>query len=195
VGTDYIDVYQFHSGDDVAFDNDDPWEALRGRVAAGVIRQLGVSLGSNTNLHQVQRAGAGVIQLVYSRLDTECEAQVLPAARANNLGVLAREALAGGLPTGTYPPGTRFTDPADTRSRRPAAEIELRLIAAQDLRKTEVPRWGADGCDGLVSRQSRGHRRTPRVQIDWAARGEHHALPRVRLRAAGPDQHPQRHPG
>ena len=140
--TDYIDLYQFHSGDRLAFDNDDLWEALRGRVAAGVIRHLGVSLGSNTDVEQVERAtevGAEVIQVVYSRLDREPEVGVLPGCRRHDLGVLAREALAGGLLTGTYPPGTRFTDPSDTRSRRPVAEVERRLTAAQAIRDAEVP--------------------------------------------------------
>lgn len=142
LGTDYIDVYQFHSGDDAAFDNDELWEALRDRVAAGVIRHLGVSLGSNTNMYQVQRAtevGAGVIQVVYSRLDTEAEAAVLPTCLREDLGVLAREALAGGLLTGKYPPGSRFSEPSDTRSRRPEAEVERRLVAAQAIKDAEVP--------------------------------------------------------
>lgn len=140
--TDYVDLYQFHSGDDAAFDDDELWDALAGRVAAGAIRHLGISLGSSTNRHQVERAlevGASVIQVVYSRLDTEPEADTFPRAQASDLGVLAREALAGGLLSGKYPPGSRFTDPTDTRARRPAAQIEARLRAADKIKTTEVP--------------------------------------------------------
>lgn len=57
----------------------------------------------------------------------------------NDLGVLAREALAGGLLTGKYRPGTRFTDAAHTRSRRAIDELDRRLEAAERIRETEVP--------------------------------------------------------
>ena len=42
--TDYIDLYQFHSGDDSVFQNDALWEMLARQVDAGKVRQLGVSL-------------------------------------------------------------------------------------------------------------------------------------------------------
>ncbi len=37
--TDYIDLYQFHSGSDEAFDNDDLWTELDKQVKAGKVRQ------------------------------------------------------------------------------------------------------------------------------------------------------------
>lgn len=80
-----------------------------------------------------------MIQIVYSRLDTEPEADVLPLGQASDLGVLAREALAGGLLSGQYPPGARFTDPSDTRSGRPVAQIEARLRVADQIKECEVP--------------------------------------------------------
>ena len=54
--------------------------------------------------------------------------------------MLAREAPAGGLLSGKYAPGTRFTDPADTRSNRPVDVTEHRLSAAARVRRDEVPR-------------------------------------------------------
>jgi aryl-alcohol dehydrogenase-like predicted oxidoreductase len=140
--TDYVDLYQFHSGDDAAFDRDDLWEALAMQVVAGKVRYLGISLGSHSNVHQVEQAvavGASVIQLVYSRLDVEPEAEILPWCQNHGLGVLAREALAGGVLTGKYRPGHRFTDPADTRSSRSAGEMEERLREADRIRQEEVP--------------------------------------------------------
>ncbi|MEW1808945.1 aldo/keto reductase [Pseudarthrobacter sp. NPDC080039] len=142
LGTDYIDVYQFHSGGDEVFDQDELWEALHGQVQAGKIRHLGISIGSNANVYQTDRAlevGASVIQLVYSRLDREPEHEVLASCERQDLGVLAREALAGGLLSGKYAPGTRFTDPADTRSRRPEEHIQQRLSEVERIRQDEVP--------------------------------------------------------
>ena len=144
--TDRIDVYQFHSGDDTAFDNDDLWEELAAQKAAGKIRYLGVSVGDNRSAYQTRRAaelGIDVVQVVYSRLDTEPEAELFAACQQHDLGVIAREAMAGGLLSGKYPPGTRFTDPADTRSGRDVGEVERRLREVARIREAEVPE-GAD---------------------------------------------------
>ncbi len=140
--TDHIDLYQFHSGSDEQLDNDELWAALHERVQAGVIGHLGVSIGATTNVHQARRAvevGASVLQVVYSRLDTEPEGGILPVAERDDLGVLAREPLAGGLLGGRYRPGTRFTDPTDTRSRRPPEQIDRRLEEAMVVQQREVP--------------------------------------------------------
>jgi aryl-alcohol dehydrogenase-like predicted oxidoreductase len=93
-------------------------------------------------VHQTNRAtelGVGVVQLVYSRLDREPERAVLASCERQDLGVLAREPLAGGLLSGKYAPGTRFTDPNDTRSHRPAADLQARLEEVERIRRTEVP--------------------------------------------------------
>ena len=140
--TDRIDVYQFHSGGDAVFDDDGLWEALAAQRDAGKIRYLGVSVGDNRAAYQAKRAGElgiDVVQVVYSRLDTEPEADLFPACQEHDLGVIAREAMAGGLLSGKYPPGTRFTDPADTRSGRDEAEVERRLREVARIREAEVP--------------------------------------------------------
>jgi len=56
--TDYIDIYQFHSGSDEVFDQPELWEGLNKQVEAGKLRDLGISIGSNDNLYQTQRATA-----------------------------------------------------------------------------------------------------------------------------------------
>lgn len=140
--TDYVDVYQFHSGPDAAFDTDGLWETLQRQVDAGKIHHLGVSVGSNVNTYQTDRCtevGAKVVQVVYSRLDPEPETAVLPSCQRQDVGVLAREALAGGLLSGRYAPGARFTDPADTRSRRPVDDLDRRLELAAHVQREEVP--------------------------------------------------------
>jgi aryl-alcohol dehydrogenase-like predicted oxidoreductase len=142
LGTDHVDLYQFHSGDDRAFDNDDLWESLAGQVRAGKIRHLGVSLGDNASPMQVEQATEReitVVQVVYSRLDREPEESVFASCAQQDLGVLAREALAGGLLSGKYAPGTRFTDATDTRSWRDPDETERRLREVQRIQREELP--------------------------------------------------------
>lgn len=68
--TDYVDLYQFHSGGREAFDDPELWAALAEQVKAGRIRHLGISIASSTDDdHQASRAravGAEVLQVVYN---------------------------------------------------------------------------------------------------------------------------------
>jgi myo-inositol catabolism protein IolS len=141
--TDYVDVYQFHSGDDQAFDWDELWQMLNDQVKAGKIRTLGISISSRSeNIHQTQRAsqvGASVIQVVYNRLDRQPERRVLPACQEQDLGVLARVPLASGFLSGKYKPGTRFTNQYDIRSQHDEQEVQDRLKLVQEIQRTEVP--------------------------------------------------------
>ena len=143
LGTDYVDVYQFHSGGDDAFDQDELWEMLDQQVKAGKIRHLGISISSKTeNLYQTQRAtevGAGVIQVVYNRLDRRPERRVLPACIEQDLGVLARVPLASGFLSGKYQPGAQFTNRDDVRSLHDKREVQENLRLVQEIQRDEVP--------------------------------------------------------
>ncbi|CAH0118365.1 MULTISPECIES: aldo/keto reductase [unclassified Paenibacillus] len=139
--TDYIDLYQFHSGDDKAFDNDDLWTALDKQVQAGKVRHLGLSLNKSNSMHQTEsaaRVGAGAIQLVYNRLEREPEERVFPSCREQNLGVLARVPLASGYLSGKYKPGATFAA-NDVRQNHDPAEVKRKLEQAEEIRRNEVP--------------------------------------------------------
>jgi myo-inositol catabolism protein IolS len=141
--TDYVDIYQFHSGSDEAFDQGELWEALNKQVQAGKVRFLGISISSKSeNLYQTERAtgvGASVIQLVYNRLDRRPEKRVLPLCRDQDLGVLARVPLASGFLSGKYKPGTEFTNEDDVRSLHDKEEVQKNLKLAKEIEQTEVP--------------------------------------------------------
>lgn len=140
--TDYVDLYQFHSGDDDAFANDELWHALREQVQLGRVRHLGISVNRRDARQQTDRAsevGAEAIQVVYNRLEREPEEAVLPSCRAQDLGVLARVPLASGYLTGKYRPGARFDAPSDTRSRQDPERVERDLEEAERIRREEVP--------------------------------------------------------
>lgn len=142
LGTDYIDLYQFHSGTDTVFDQDALWQMLNDQVQAGKIRHLGISIGSNDNLHQTQQAtrvGAGAIQVVYNRLDRTPEQRVFPECQLQGLGVLARVPLASGYLSGKYRPGTEFVAQDDVRSRHNKEEVQARLQMVEEIKQREVP--------------------------------------------------------
>lgn len=140
--TDYVDLYQFHSGSNDAFDQPELWEMLNEQVRAGKIRHLGLSISPNSNIYQVRRArevGAEAIQVVFNRLDRTPEAEVLPTCQEDNLGVLARVPLASGLLSGKYKPGDRFTEATDVRSRRQDERVQRDLAEVERIREMEVP--------------------------------------------------------
>lgn len=140
--TDYIDLYQFHSGDNAAFETPGLWEMLREQVEAGKIRHLGISIGANDNIYQTSRAtavGADAIQVVYNRLDQAPEEAVFASAIEQDLGVLTRVPLASGFLSGKYAPGHRFTDPDDVRSRMEQTEIDAHLERVEQIAREEVP--------------------------------------------------------
>jgi len=139
--TDYVDLYQFHSGPDEVFDNDELWTTLDKQVQAGKVRNLGISIGSNDNLHQTDSAAkinAKAIQVVYNRLDQTPERRVFPSCERQDLGVLARVPLASGYLSGKYKPGAIFPD-NDVRSRHNKERTELRLQQVADIQQHEVP--------------------------------------------------------
>ena len=100
--TDYIDLYQFHSGTDAMFDTPGLWETLRGFVDAGTVRHLGISVSrKNASIYQVNTAsevGAEAIQVVYNRIERQAENEMLPSCLRQDLGVLATGAAGQRIP-------------------------------------------------------------------------------------------------
>ena len=140
--TDHVDLYQFHSGSNEAFDDPELWPALAEQVTAGRIRHLGVSIGKNDDGYQTRRArevGAEAIQVVYNRLDRNPEQHVFPTCQSDGLGVLARVPLASGYLSGRYRPDATFTDARDVRSRHDPADVRRKLEEADRIHREEVP--------------------------------------------------------
>lgn len=140
--TDYVDLLQFHSGDDAQFATPGMWEAAAEAKRQGKVRFLGTSISSNTaDSHQVDRStevGVDVIQLIYNRLQRNPEEAVLPSCQRQNLGVLARVPLASGFLSGKYKPGHQF--PAnDVREVWKKDNRDELLREVERIRTTEVP--------------------------------------------------------
>lgn len=142
--TDVIDLYQFHSGTNDYFDNQELWTMLDKQKQAGKVRFLGVSVTAtreNFQTHQTERAkavGASVIQAVYNRLQRQPEALIFPICERDDLGVLARVPLASGLLSGKYAAGATFPD-NDVRSKQDAEKMQEQLAEVERIRREEVP--------------------------------------------------------
>ena len=119
LGTDHVDLWQVH-----AWSDETPWEetlaAVDHAVTTGRALYVGVSNYTGWQAAQAatwQRAVPGRAPLVsnqveYSLLNRYVEPEVVPAARALGLGVLAWSPLGRGVLTGKYRTGT----PADSRA-------------------------------------------------------------------------------
>ena len=139
--TEYIDLYQFHSGDDDIFETEGLWEMLERQKEAGKIRHLGISISSKLkDTFQVDKAaalGASAIQLVHNRLNPQSEA-VFDSCIKQDLGILARVPLACGFLSGKYPQGTRFADD-DVRQVWLTEELRNEQLAQVQTLHNEVP--------------------------------------------------------
>jgi aryl-alcohol dehydrogenase-like predicted oxidoreductase len=139
--TDYVDLYQFHSGNNEMFQTPGLWEALGGLMKSGKVRHLGISVSPNDNLFQIDRAtevGATAVQVVYNRLDRKPEQGLFASCQRQDLGVLARVPLASGFLSGKYKPGTRFEN-ADVRGSHDQKKNDEKLAEAQRIQQAEVP--------------------------------------------------------
>lgn len=108
LNTDWIDLYQVHMQDtDVAIE--ETLRALDDLVTSGKVRYVGCS--NYTGYRLVESLWASdkrnfvryeSVQLQYSLVCRDAEREVIPAARANNQGVLAWSPLGRGFLTGKY---------------------------------------------------------------------------------------------
>ncbi len=140
--TDYIDLYQFHSGSNEDFDNPDLWEMIARQVEAGKIRAVGLSITNANPPLQIQKMseyGISALQVIYNRLSREPEQDIFPTCQKEDIGVLTRVPLASGFLSGKYQPDTQFTNPDDVRSLRDPESIRQQLLEVEQIKTTEVP--------------------------------------------------------
>jgi aryl-alcohol dehydrogenase-like predicted oxidoreductase len=136
-----IDLYQFHSGSDEFFQNENLWAMLAEQTRAGKIRHLGISIlqkGSKLQARSAAEFGAESLQVFYNRLDRRPETLYFPSAREHQLGIIGRVPLASGLLTGKYQTGTTFAA-NDVRSRLDADKLKRDLVEVARLQAKEVP--------------------------------------------------------
>jgi aryl-alcohol dehydrogenase-like predicted oxidoreductase len=111
LGTDYIDVYQVH-WPDLRTPAEETAQVLEDLVRAGKIRHVGVSNYDVKQMDELARFGrVETLQPPFHIFHRDIEAEVLPYAEANDMGVLVYGPLAHGMLSGRMTPSTTF--PAD----------------------------------------------------------------------------------
>ena len=174
-----IDLYQFHSGSDAIFQNQELWTFLAQQKAAGKIRHIGASIlqkGSEFQAREAAHYGVEALQVFYNRLDRRAEQIYFPCAERDGLGLLARVPLASGLLSGKYKPGTTFTG-NDVRAKFDAEKLKRDLAEVDRLAQTEVPagvpmaQWAMAWClrNPLVTAIIPGSKNHAQVRANAAA--------------------------
>ncbi len=141
LGVDAIDLYQIH-WPVPAEDIEDGWSAMAELKEQGLARHIGVSNFSASQLRRIQQiAPVETIQPPYSLIDRAAEADVLPLAQRERIGVIVYSPMGSGLLTGgitreriaAMPEDDwRKTDPQFTEpelSRHLALVARLRAVA------------------------------------------------------------------
>ena len=109
LGVATIDLVQLHCPPSEVIGDDALFAALDELVADGWIAAYGVSVETcDQALAAIARPGVATVQIILNAFRLKPIEQVLPAARAAGVGVIARVPLASGLLSGRYDRATRF---------------------------------------------------------------------------------------
>ncbi|MFJ6028230.1 aldo/keto reductase [Pseudarthrobacter sp. NPDC092424] len=108
LGTDTLDLVQLHCPPTPVYSSAEVYDALDTLVAEGAIRNYGVSVErTDEALEAIRHSGTASVQIILNAFRLKPLDEVLPAAKAAGVGIIARVPLASGLLTGKY---TRDTD-------------------------------------------------------------------------------------
>ena len=139
--TDYIDIYQFHHVDRET-PWDEIWQAMEVAVAQGKILYAGSSNFAGWHIATAQEAArrrnyTGLVseQSIYNLLTRDVELEVLPAAQANGVGVIAWSPAPRRTARRGPAQGTRRQAPA----RGPAGRDARRRTARRSRRTRSSP--------------------------------------------------------
>lgn len=109
LGVDRIDLVQLHCPPSEVIDSDETYDALDTLVADGVIAAYGVSVETCAQaLSAIARPGVASVQIILNAFRLKPLDEVLPAAAAAGVGIIARVPLASGLLSGRYDDTTVF---------------------------------------------------------------------------------------
>jgi len=111
LGTDSLDLVQLHCPPTPVFSSNEVYDALDTLVSEGAIRNYGVSVErTDEALEAIRRPGTASVQIILNAFRLKPLDEVLPAAKAAGVGIIARVPLASGLLSGKYTKDTTFAD-------------------------------------------------------------------------------------
>jgi aryl-alcohol dehydrogenase-like predicted oxidoreductase len=110
LGVSRLDLVQLHCPPDGVYENDQVFAALDEMVGAGRVSAYGVSVETCAQaLSAIARPQVATVQIILNCFRLKPLEEVLPAARAAGVGIIARVPLASGLLSGRYDERTKFS--------------------------------------------------------------------------------------
>ncbi|MCU1633607.1 MAG: aldo/keto reductase [Micrococcaceae bacterium] len=111
LGVDTLDLVQLHCPPTSVYSSDEVYDALDTLVSDGVIRNYGVSVErTDEALAAISRGNTASVQIILNAFRLKPLDDVLPAAKAAGVGIIARVPLASGLLSGKYTSDTAFAE-------------------------------------------------------------------------------------
>jgi aryl-alcohol dehydrogenase-like predicted oxidoreductase len=109
--TDSLGLVQLHCPPTAVYSNAEVYDALDTLVSEGAIRNYGVSVErTDEALEAIRHEGTASVQIILNAFRLKPLDEVLPAAKAAGVGIIARVPLASGLLSGKYSKDTSFAE-------------------------------------------------------------------------------------
>ena len=126
LGMDTLDLVQLHCPPSAVFDSGEVYDALDTLVEEGVIANYGVSVETcDQALAAISHPGIATVQIILNAFRLKPLDEVLPAARAAGVGIIARVPLASGLLTGKYTVNTVFAESDHRNFNRDGSHFDV----------------------------------------------------------------------
>jgi len=142
LGTDYLDLYQYHNPSLEQLKDPELYEPLRILKQKGMIRHFGISVHTpEEGMAAIEYGGVESLQVICNVIDQRPIKALFPVAEEKGVGIIVREAFACGLLTGKYDKQSRFQG-EDHRKRWKRKKIEgdlERLARMREFMPVDVP--------------------------------------------------------
>jgi aryl-alcohol dehydrogenase-like predicted oxidoreductase len=123
---DCLDLVQLHCPPTAVYSNAEVYDALDTLVADGAVRNYGVSVERTAEaLEAMRHAGTSSVQIILNAFRLKPLDEVLPAAKAAGVGIIARVPLASGLLSGKYSKDTAFAENDHRNYKRTGAAFDV----------------------------------------------------------------------
>jgi aryl-alcohol dehydrogenase-like predicted oxidoreductase len=126
LSTDSLDLVQLHCPPTSVYSNAEVYDALDTLVSEGSIRSYGVSVErTDEALEAIRHEGTSSVQIILNAFRLKPLDEVLPAAKAADVGIIARVPLASGLLSGKYAKDTSFAEHDHRNYNRAGASFDV----------------------------------------------------------------------
>ena len=189
LGVERLDLVQLHCPPTAVLSADPVFDALDEFVAEGAIAHYGVSVETcDEALTAIARPGVASVQIILNAFRLKPLDEVLAAAAAAGVGIIARVPLASGLLSGRYGHDTTFADSDHRTFNRHGESFDVgETFSGVDYDAgVDAAREFASAAPGFVVDAPGGEPSTAQLALAWIARIR--AVSTVIPGARNPDQ-------